>query len=309
MRELWDKLIDKATDASEFVESVTQGGIRFLQSTVGKLPLFTSTTADDCDRRLEIDETHYLLVPFRADPCGYALYTTRSLPPGVGPTNSLPKARVFHLHDRSGLEALEGLLVESGKRRVLTERAGAPDKPDLADHLDSLGEQIDRESFKVTGGLLIIGGAVALMNPIMGAGIAAKAIFPSLGAKASKLSLKFAGQKLRDRNQKKENRRAEKEAKAELKKLKPELYLNPLLVRLDEAVATAETDHDPLLANPDLVQAFPNTRYLRVSIQAILTVYEKSLQSKVPPAALHLHGADLAWFAHLRELRDTLQES
>ena len=40
MRDLWDKLVDKASDAGEFVENVTRNGIQFLRSTAGKLPLF-----------------------------------------------------------------------------------------------------------------------------------------------------------------------------------------------------------------------------------------------------------------------------
>ena len=93
---------------------------------------------------------------------------------------------------------------------------------------------------------------------------------------------------------------------AEVKKLKPELYLNPLLVQLEEAVATPDEHHDPLLANPDLVQDFPNTRYLRVTSQAILSVYEEALKRKQPPESLNLHDSDLAWFDHLRELNEAL---
>ena len=63
MRDLWDKLLENASDAGAFVENVTKSGIRVLCSSVGKIPLFTSTTADDTDKRLEIDETHYLPRP------------------------------------------------------------------------------------------------------------------------------------------------------------------------------------------------------------------------------------------------------
>jgi hypothetical protein len=303
MRELWDKLVEKASDAGEFVEKVTKDGIRFLRSRVGKLPLFTSTAADNCDPGLEVDETHYLLVPYRADECGYALYTMRSLPPGVGPNNSLPKARVFHLHDKSGVALLENLLVQIRKDVALTDR---PNESELADNLEALGEHIDRESFKITGGLLIIGGAVAFANPIIGAGIAAKALFPSLGAKVSKLGLDFAGKKLRSQSGKKQVRQAEKAAKAEVQQLKPELYLNPLLQDLERAVSTSDSTHDPLIANFDLVEDFPHTRYLRVSLQALLSVYEEALETMSPSKSLGLHEADLKWFDHLRELQEAL---
>jgi hypothetical protein len=148
--------------------------------------------------------------------------------------NALPKARVFHLQDKSGMSLLENPLVPSRKKSALADR---PNESELADKLETLGEHIDRESFKITGGLLIIGGAVAFANPIIGAGLAAKALFPSLGPKASKLGLNFAGKKLRDRSEKSQVRQAKKAARAEVQQLKPELYLNPLLQDLEQAVS------------------------------------------------------------------------
>lgn len=66
MREIWNKLAEKASDAGEFVEGVTKSGIRFLRSRVGRIPLFTSTADDDIDKDLEVDETHYLRVSLQA---------------------------------------------------------------------------------------------------------------------------------------------------------------------------------------------------------------------------------------------------
>lgn len=304
MKEIWLKMLDKASDAGDFVERVAKSGLHFLKSSVGKISLFTSTSADDTSEDLEVDESHYLLVPFRADPCGYALYSMRSLPPGVGPTNSLPKARIFHVHDQAGVRILEELLVQSRKKATLAAR---PDDPEFADLLEKLGEQIDKESFKITGGLLIIGGAVAFVNPVVGIGIAAKALLPSLGAKASRLGLDLAGDKLRKRSERKRDRQAEKNAVAEVKRLKPELFLNPLLQQLEEAVSTESNAHDPLIANLSLVDSFPNPRYLRVSLQALLSVYEEPLKDKQPAGSLALHQADLDWFDHLREIQSSLK--
>lgn len=305
MREVWNKLVEKAADAGEFVESVTKNGIGFLSSTLGRLPFVTSTTADDKDRTLEVDETHYFLVPFRAHDCGYTLYSTRSLPPGVGPENSLPKARIFHLHDQSGIATLESLILKKKVNETLSEN---PSASELADHLDTLGEQIDKESFKITGGLLIIGGAVAVANPIVGAGIAAHALFPSLGAKASRLGLSLAGQKIRSLAERKQREKAEKAAQNEVKKLKPELYLNPLLRNLEQAVSTGNQKHDPLYTNLDLITDFPSPRFLRLSIKAILAIYQESLKQRDAAVAeqLNLHFNDLRWFDHLQELGESL---
>lgn len=307
MREAWNKLVETASNAGEFVESVTKNGISFLSSTLGRIPFVTSTTADDQDRTLEVDETHYFLVPYRAHECGYTLYSTRSLPPGVGPENSLPKARIFHLHDQSGVATLEALIL---KKKVTDTLGDNPSPSELADHLENLGETIDKESFKITSGLLIIGGAVAMANPVVGVGIAANALFPSLGAKASRLGLSLAGDKIRSFAKRKLQEKAEKEAKSEVKKLKPELYLNPLLKTLEQAVSTEDQSHDPLYANLDLVNEFPSPRFLRQSIKAILAVYQEPLEERDASVteALNLHFNDLRWFDHLRELGESLQQ-
>ena len=66
MREIWNKLAEKAPDAGELIEGVTKSGIRFLRSSVGRIPRLTSTAADDIDKDLEVDETHYLRVSLQA---------------------------------------------------------------------------------------------------------------------------------------------------------------------------------------------------------------------------------------------------
>ena len=42
----------------------------------------------------------------------FAVYTKRVLPPDTGPTNSLPKARIFHVPDESGMAAIERELID-----------------------------------------------------------------------------------------------------------------------------------------------------------------------------------------------------
>lgn len=303
MNALWMKLVTQASSAGAFLEAVSEHGIRFLRSSLGALPLFTSTAAHGGDTTVEADESHYFLVPYRGSACGYALYTVRALPPGVGPSNPLPKARLFHVHHPVALRVLEDLLIAERQKRRL---AGALGRSDLAEGLEHLADEIDQESNKATCGLLIVGGVVALVNPIIGAGIAAKSLFPALGAKASKLGLHYAGRKIRQGTDALRRRRALRAAKAEVRKLKPEQRINPLLVLLEEALSTSDPTHDPLLSPTASVNDFTTARHLRVTIQAILSVYDDVLAKRSSPESLGLHPPDRRWLEHLRTLLATL---
>ena len=303
MRELWDKIVSQVSDAGSFVEEVSRNGIRTLRSSIASIPLFASVSAETSDVELDRDETHYFLIPFRKDPCGYAVYTIRALPPGVGPANSLPKARVFHLHDPSGVEILEDRLIKKKAAETLEETSN---ESDLASRLETMGDEIDRESNKVTYGLLIIGGAVALINPVAGVGIAVNAIFPSLGAKASKLGLGYAGKKIREVSEKLSNRRAEDAARSELNRVKPETLIDPLLVRLEQAVSLPDEDHQPLLGTDDWMSGYKDTMHLRVSIDAVLAVYQAVIDGQSSAEDFDLHAADVQWLRHLRDLSKTL---
>jgi hypothetical protein len=303
LRQVWARIVGQVSDAGTLIDEVTRKGIRFLRSSIGRLPLFTSTWADVGDRSLEVDESHYFLVPYRKSACGYALYAVRALPPGVGPSNDLPKARIFHLHHPGAVAVLEGLIIEERKERALTaERGGS----DLAESLERLGDDIDRESSKASCGLLIVGGVVALINPLVGAGIAANSLVPALGAKASKLGLHYAGRKIRSRAEALRARRAVRSAKAEVRKLKPRILVNPLLVLLEEAVSTLDPGHEPLLSTKASVNEFASVRHLRVSIQAVLAVYDEAMRERSAFESWGLHEADRLWLRHLRDLSATI---
>ena len=90
------------------------------------------------------------------------------LPPDCGTTNSLPKVRVFHVPDKAARKLLEEKLAATIATAALEQ---SPEEVTFADRLENLGEAIDRESEKVSNGLLIVGGVVALANPLIGVGI------------------------------------------------------------------------------------------------------------------------------------------
>jgi hypothetical protein len=131
------------------------------------------------------------------------------LPEGVGPKNELPKRRVFHLPSGVSEERLEELLEQQIAGRKL---ASAEKGSDLADRVDEIAAEIDAKSNLVTGGLLLIGGAVAIANPVVGVGIAAKALLPGVGGVLSKFGAKALGGALRGHKESKVEKEAEKAA-------------------------------------------------------------------------------------------------
>ena len=126
------------------------------------------------------DEHHYLWVPLPAAVKGYALSQHRGLPTGASLASDLPLRGIFHLPGAGAERRLEELILD-GRLPVAVDS-------DLTQRLHRIADEIDRQSGKATGGLRLIGGAVAIVNPLLGIGIAAKAIFPSQGgAKATNM--------------------------------------------------------------------------------------------------------------------------
>jgi len=107
--------------------------------------------------------------------------------------------------------------------------AVADTRSSLADRLDRIADDIDDETAKVSGGLILIGGAVALINPLLGVGIAAKALLPAVGAKAMKVGTEYIGEKLRTWSRSSAESRIRSEVVGKMSKLEPEVVANPLL--------------------------------------------------------------------------------
>lgn len=206
-----------ADDLQKAASRLMDDGITFFRAKLGSLPLFTSTSAViDGDR----DETHYFLVPCLSDESGYCLYRTRFLPEGVGPENNLPKARIFQLPAEGTTDHLMELLSRDLKEEQL--QSAAFDSP-LANRLDAIANEIDQQCTLVSGGLLLVGGVVAISNPLLGAGIAAKSLLPGLGSKVSTHGLRHATDWLQLRKKQSVEKDAEKSAQSEIRKLKPEI--------------------------------------------------------------------------------------
>jgi len=104
----------------------------------------------------------------------------RSLPEGVPPINDLQKRRLLHLPSDGALPMLEHIVVKDAR-----ERASADAVPNniVTSNLDSLINEIDKVDGKVFGGVLLLGGLVALANPLAGAAVAMKAAVGKLSVR------------------------------------------------------------------------------------------------------------------------------
>ena len=105
----------------------------------------------------------------------------------------------------------------------------------------------DQETNKISGGLVIIGGAVALFNPIAGLGIAVKGLLPSITAGVSKSAADYIGGKLRGKDKQQKLEKIEKETEKAIKQLKPDVVENPHLRSLEIIFSGNQSDFDPHL--------------------------------------------------------------
>lgn len=290
MKKLWDPVVQSADDLQKTAGRLLDGGMKFFRSKLGSLPLLSSGTAAVGGDR---DETHYFLVPTLQEEGHYTLYRIRSLPNGVGPENELPKARIFQLPASGTENHLIGLLT-----RELTEEQlkGIDVDSPLADRLATIADEIDHQSNLVSGGLLLIGGAIAIANPLLGVGIAAKSLLPGLGSKLTTHGVKHASEWLRERRKKAAKTGAESTAKKEATMLKPEIRKHPLLSILEQAIRDRKGEFDPILESQAIWDDPTQLAELRLGIQAIGVVHEN--RRALSPALEN-------WIDHLEEIAST----
>ncbi|GAA5496987.1 hypothetical protein Rhal01_03175 [Rubritalea halochordaticola] len=281
MNPVLKRVCDSATDAGTLAKSLAESGVKSVSEFFHGIRVFGAMSALT-SAEVERDETHYLLVPVSGEEGGYAIYTKRILPPDVGVNNSLPKLRVFHIPDENARETMEHKLVAD----MVEETLGQADlQSDLADTLDKFADEIDKQTERVSGGLILIGGVVALANPLLGIGIAVKGLMPSIGAKASKAGTGFVTGKIRGWKKSTAEAKAQKEAAKEVKKLKPEVYTNPLLRALDALLTNPDESYDPHWDQRLWPDSYEYAYYYEMTLEAIREVYAQQDLPTEKPAA------------------------
>lgn len=246
----------------------------------------------------QADEKHYFLIPFRRAESGYLLYSMRCLPDGVPPINDLPKKRFFHLPHEHASQMIERLMCDEAASAA---RATASDSPTAA-RLSDLADRIDELDSKAFNGALLIGGLVALANPVAGGILAAKAMIPSVGLLLAKYGLKTAGESLDERSLNSQIKSAEKRVLKEFHGRTAAQVIDPLLEQLDRALRTDAMTYDPVM---ETAIDSGGTEEFRLTATAITNAYEETLadRSAWPDASLGVE--DIRWLQLLKTITET----
>lgn len=290
MKRLWDPILKSADDLQDAAKQMLESSVSYFKTKLGSFSLLSSSEAVVGGDR---DETHYFLVPGLLEENNYCLYRTRVLPDGVGPENDLPKARIFQLPSTGAQAHLTALLAAEFKDAQLQDR---PSDSAFANRLDLIADEIDHQSNRVSGGLILIGGVVAIANPVLGVGIAAKSLIPGLGSKLTTHGVKQASDWLRKRGEKSADADAEQSARAQVQKLKPEVRENQLLRILETTLHSRGGDFDPFMESQDLWECPEDLPNLRLGIDAISVVYHD--RGMISPLLD-------SWITHLEEIRSS----
>lgn len=271
MQELWSQCLKRLKEAPDAALEWGRSGVAFLKSSVGSLPFLAGTSADTTAGNPERDETHYFLVPDPSEAGGFTLAERRRLPEGAGAVNSFPKMRIFHVHDPAAVLVLEERL--AGKISAEKLRPAGLEG-DLAVRLETLGEEIDRQSHWVTGGLILVGGVVCVANPVLGIGIAAHALLPEIGAKLAKFGFGAAADTVKRVSNSWRLSSAKKEADSEVKRMKPELVVDPVLVFLNRMMADGLKE-DPTFAELECLPEWWLDREQRMTMEVASQVWRE----------------------------------
>ena len=267
-------------------------GIRVVRDVVSDLPIFVSSERT-AKYAVLYDEKHYFVIPYMLSESGFSLHTMRCLPESVPEINDLPKRRIFHLPNEHYEACLRQYLIQSA--RDLSNELRVNSKSTL----ESLADDIDALDRKLTYGMLAIGGLAAIFNPLLGAGIAVKALLPGVGGLLNKYGLRPLGQKMSSAQAEKEARLAEEKVMKQFSESNTCKVVNPILQELELALRTTESVHDPLvdpnLANGSIPQ-LDSERWRELTERAIYHVYKDVYRDKKLHKAARLGPEDIRWF-------------
>lgn len=297
MREYFDKAVDAVKGTIESTGALLSKPLEMVSSTVGKLPYMGALLVSAPEEEQRFDEKHYFVIPFRVSEAGYALHSIRCLPTDVPPINDLPKKRFFHLPHESTDELVEKLLREQAKIVDGKSKAG--------DSLIELADRIDQIDDKVTNGMLLIGGLVTFVNPLVGAGIAAQALIPGIAGAVSKYGLRSAGKTVNDLQLNREIRKAENKVLAEFHGTATLKIVNPIVRELEISLNTPPDGHDPLLAFDFETAKFAgksDRRLRRLTCRAVTNQYARIIGNRQREESAGLREKEIRWLDLVKEI-------
>jgi hypothetical protein len=259
---------------------------------VNGLPIFVSVEKSNKYIDGQYDEKHYFVIPFELSEYKFALHTMRCLPNGVPEVNNLPKRRVFHFPNEHSEEMLKGYMRQSAEEKVTDTAHKNPSG------LESLANQIDSLDKKLTYGMLLVGGLAAIVNPLLGVGIAAKALLPGVGSIINKYGLRPTGEKLTEYQRDKSIKEVEKHITAEFESANTLQVINPILQELELTLRTTESQHDPLtganLASGSIPE-LDGERWRELTEVAICHVYQEVYETTSLHKKANIGPENLRW--------------
>lgn len=286
---------------SQSVSTIGSLGHSFL-ATTGMTRWLSMSARSDVDK--QFDDKHFFLVPFALAPEGYAFATIRVLPADVAPLNDLPKRRFIHLPNAASRSMLVQLVVERTARDSRLETS-TQNVSSVNQTLVGLADQLDQIDSKLFYGALALGTVVALINPVAGAVVAAKALAPSVLATLAKYGLRSVGNSLEASAIESKVNAAEADVLRQFSKGQTTEVINPILAKLSLAIRTNEQEFDPLfdeqrsdsgeLANAEL----PERSWNKLTAQAITSVYSDVLSNESMHWKARLGPEDVRWLRTL----------
>ncbi len=273
---------------------------------INGLPVFSSVEQSRHYADVKFDEKHYFVIPYHLCEYGFALHTMRCLPNGVPDINKLAKRRVFHFATEHDEQRLKHYLQQSADDIV---KEGNSSK---VNSLESLANDIDSLDKKLTYGTLLIGGLTAIVNPILGAGIAVKALLPSVGGLMNKYAVRPASEKLSDYQLEKALKAAADNINKEFSAADNLQLINPILQELALSLRTTEAEYDPLIddrfssAN---MGELDGDRWRELTQVAICHVYKEAYHDASLHQKASLGPKDIRWLKVMFDLNNRSKKS
>jgi hypothetical protein len=291
MKELYIKTKEVLNSKLESIINDIDSGMKLVKEVVNGLPIFVSVERDSSST-IFYDEKHYFVVPFLLSDTGFSLHTMRSLPPNVNEVNDLPKRRIFHFPNEHYEGTLRKYMLDTAIN--LTYQNSAQNQSSI----QKLANDIDALDNKLTYGMLLVGGIAAIFNPLVGAGIAAKALLPSVSGLFSKHGLRPLGEKINRVQLEKKAKQAQEHVLKQFAESNTIKVVNPILSELEFALSTNEEQHDPL-SDPNLangsIKELDNENWRELTEKAIYHIYKDTVANKKLHKGAGLGPEDLRW--------------
>lgn len=241
MKNYFTKSLDSANGIAKKLLDELSHKFTLVKDIVNDLPVFVSSEKTENYGLKKYDEKHYFVIPFMLSNVKIVLHSMRCLPVGVPEINDLPKRRIFHFPNEHSEALVRKLLLDNSKEII--EENSLDDTHTLV----NLANDIDALDKKLTYGMLLIGGMAAIVNPVVGAGIAVKAITPGVVGLLTKYGLRPVGEKISKSQLEKKVYEAEARVLKEFEEASTMQVVNPILQELELALSTSESQHDPIL--------------------------------------------------------------